>query len=162
MKRIALFVIGLCLIGCAGKDGAAGSTGPIGQTGSQGPVGPTGPQGAAGVQGPVGPAGAPGQVGAPGPGTRLTFTGNTGADSAAFALLPLEAGTMTKPPVISCYRGTSDGLGNPSNPLQWLLVAGATTIGRCGLQTSLVSPPRLVMWMDRVLANWPVAFVVVY
>ena len=80
----------------------------------------------------------------------------------AFVVLPIEAGTMTKPPVISCYRSTADGLGNPSNPIQWLLVGGATSLGRCGLQASVVSPPRLVIWMDRVAANWPMAFVVVY
>ena len=156
MKRFMIVLATLLVAACTGKDGPAGPTGPQGSTGT---TGPQGPQGVAGVQGPIGPAGAPGQAG---PGTRLTYTGFTGLDSAAFVLLPLEAGTLSKPPVISCYRSTNDGLGNPSNPVQWLLVGGFSSFGRCGLYESEVSAPRLVLWMDRVLANWPVAFVVVY
>jgi hypothetical protein len=140
---------------CAGADGA---TGPAGPQGPQGPAGPQGPQGPQGAPGQAGPTGA---QGIPGVGTRLTFAGVTDATGLSYADLPAAAGTLTKLPAFSCYRAatTTANANLPSD--QWILVGGATlTIGRCGILARVGG--ALVVYIDNVPANWPVAFVVVY
>jgi hypothetical protein len=159
----------VAVLACKGAEGPAGPAGPQGATGPQGPAGPTGPTGATGatgatgpqgpqgVQGPVGPAGAPGQ---PGPGTRLTLTTTTdNIGNANGPPLPAAAGTLSSPPVFSCYVAASDATGRPTN--QWVLVAnsGGNTL-RCGLAST--SSGLLFPWIAGSVGVWPIAFVIVY
>lgn len=171
MRHTSILVL-LALAACKGADGATGPQGPQGSQGAQGPAGQTGAtgatgpqgatgaQGASGVQGPVGPAGAPGQ---PGPGTRLTLTMTTDIlGGGASSGLPAVAGTLSAPPVFSCYVAARATSGAVLVPTQWLLVSngGASGIMRCGIAST--NTGILYTWIADAPAFWPVAMVIVY
>jgi hypothetical protein len=78
----------------------------------------------------------------------------------AFISLPVAAGSINNPPVMTCYRAANNSSGFPIP--QWLVVGG-TNIGRCGLYGLNGNPnAALVAWMDGIPANWPVGVVIVY
>ena len=145
MKRIALLVIGLCVVGCAGKDGAAG------------PMGPAGPQGSQGAQG---AQGLPGPAGANGAANKVVFIAASNTSSSGFsatAALPVAAGTdQSRPPNMACYTASSTSSG------VWLSVAGtpgSSSSPYCGL---VFSGGGWTAVMNQMSSGWIAAFVVVY
>ena len=86
--------------------------------GCKGAEGPMGPQGATGPQGPEGE---------PGPGTRLVFVGQLDGNGAGGVSLPVEAGNLANPPVLSCYISSS------LTSSAWLLISTSNLTGSCGL-----------------------------
>lgn len=133
-------------------------------TGCEGPPGPTGPQGPQGSPGTTGAQGPQGPTGQAGPGTRLWLTTTSDERGRAFIFLPRVAGTINNPPVVACYiaaRNLTTGL-----PIdEWLIIGGATAIGRCGIAPNreIGANGQLLVWMDG-LPNifWPVGVVVIY
>jgi hypothetical protein len=85
----------------------------------EGPAGPAGPQGAPGANGATGPQGPSGQAG---PGTRLWLQGRTNTGGMAEILLPASAGTMSNPPLITCYLAFF--LQGATVPSSWVQVGG--------------------------------------
>lgn len=73
-------------------------------------------------EGPTGPEGPPGPEGEPGPGTHIAFVGQFNSSGSAVVQLPAEAGTISNPPVVTCY--VSD---NPNGP--FLIIATDTGSG---------------------------------
>ncbi len=126
----------------------------------EGPAGPAGPQGAPGANGATGPQGPTGQAG---PGTRLWFPGTTDFAGSFNVTLPATAGSINRPPVITCYRAARDATSGSPLP-EWIVVGGySTTLGRCGLAPQTGNPDGpLRAWMDTQPAAWPVGIAVVY
>jgi hypothetical protein len=78
----------------------------------------------------------------------------------AFINLPVAAGSINNPPVMTCYRAANDISGFPTP--EWIVIGG-TGLGRCGIQGLNNNPNNsLVAWMDFLPANWPVGVVIVY
>lgn len=121
-----LLAFSLIATSCEGPTGPAGPAGPQGPTGPQGPQGPQGPAGVTGPAGPVGPTGPQGPAGATG--TRLVYSGtvNSGG-SLATPYLPAAAGTIARPPSLTCY--ISDVAAGP-----YIVVGSEAFVGvACGL-----------------------------
>ena len=58
---------------------------------------------ASACEGPTGPEGPPGKPGEPGVVSRLVFEGELDAVGSVSITLPPEAGTITNPPIVTCY-----------------------------------------------------------
>lgn len=140
----------------AGCDGSQGPTGPAGPQGPGGPAGPTGLTGSPGIQGVQGPQGAPGA------GSRMVMTGTTTATgSASEHDLPLAAGTMATPPLVTCYLRDNAGFG-------WINVSSGHMVGGravvCGVipRTSNLETGPLKAYIGYAPPSVPYAIVVVY
>lgn len=115
-----------------------------GATGPTGPAGPTGPQG---------PAGPPGAEGPPGPGTQVAFVGQLDSSGSAVVQLPPEAGTISDPPVVTCYL--SD---NPNGPFLIIatgsdgsVICGLTETSSGALAVSIVDGPAFWYYIISVV-----------
>ena len=98
----------LCALLTAGCQGDAGPTGPQGPQGAIGPQGPQGPQGPAGT-------------------AMIMMTGTLDATGAAFVHLPALAGTISNPPLVTCY------IAQFANSQVWLVMATDDLLGSCGM-----------------------------
>jgi hypothetical protein len=124
MRRYLPLVLVL-LAACEGPVGPAGPKGDRGDTGPQGPTGPMGPTGPQGPQGPQGPEGPQGPAGTSAP--TYFYSGQLDADGWVAVQLPIEAGTISRLPAVTCY--VSSSAGGP-----WWQVAGEEgTDNFCGV-----------------------------
>ena len=120
----------------------------------KGPVGPPGPTGATGAQG---LQGVQGLQGPQGEGRKVVLATTVGIDGGAVVSLPSGAGTnANKPPSVSSYIGTGDGV--------WITVADGDYDTRSPY-TGVVCVTQTSEWhavMVNAPSGWVAVFVVLY
>ncbi len=142
-SSVIMIVGALLLAACQGVEGPMGPPGPAGPGGT-GPGGPAGPQGATGPAGPVGPGGGA---------NRLVLTGVMDANGRGSRSLPSEAGTMTQPPLLTCYvRDVAQDT--------WFATGTGFVTEFCSLRKSTAGPLEAVI--DGGTPGTMYAFVVVW
>ncbi len=138
-----MLVCALTLGACQGIEGPMGPAGPEGP-GGPGGTGPAGPQGA---QGPAGPAGPNGGA------NRLVLTGVLDADGRGARILPVEAGSMTQPPLLSCYV-------RDEGQNTWFATGTGFVTEFCSLRASTSGPLEAVI--DGGVPGTTYAFVIIW
>lgn len=115
----------------------------------EGPTGPMGPQGETGVQGPMGPQGPQGP-----PGTeKFVASARVNAQGSAAVALPSAAGTIARPPALSCY------LQEPGAQV-WITVAyDSYSEIACGIAANAGSLVAVVIGAP---PGWNALFIAVY